>query len=148
MNKLIYCFIFFTGLLGFSQTQDQILQINRSYNASEIQQLKQRYTKQLAINKREVETFAKQNNLPISYKDSLGNLVAMVEIYRGKPIYLTTHTLQAAHSTRTDWLFENQVLNLDLQADSLTIYVWDGGHARISHQDFENEDETSKISIG
>ncbi|GGE19664.1 S8 family serine peptidase [Psychroflexus salis] len=122
--------------------------MNKAYNFSEINDLKIKYEATLAKNRKDVEAFARQNNIPIQYKDSLGNKVLMVEIYKGKPLYLTTSTTQTANSTRTNWLFENQILNLNLQAENLTSYVWDSGHARITHQDFENENATSKISIG
>lgn len=147
-NKFVLMCALLFPFIGISQTEEQINEINKSYNSAEISRLKEDFKRKSIQNQKEVEQYAKENNLPIRYRDSLGNLVLMVEIYKGKPLYQTTNTIQAAHSTRTDWLFENQVLNLNLQGENLTAYVWDSGHPRISHQDFENEDATSKITIG
>ncbi len=132
----------------YAQTQEQIEQINKSYDFSEINSLKIKYEKHLQKNKKQVEAYAKNKNIPVEYRNEKGNRVWLAEIYKGLPIYLTTNTTQASYSTRTNWLFENEILNLNLQAENLTAYVWDSGHARITHQDLQNENLTSKINIG
>jgi len=56
----------------------------------------------------------------------------------GKPIYYRTFNAAAARSTRTNFLHPQGALGLDLTGENLTIYVWDGGTARLSHKEFGN----------
>jgi len=61
----------------------------------------------------------------------------------GRPVYYRTLNAAAAISTRTNLLHGTSGLGLNLTGKDLVAYVWDGGTARITHQEFGN-----RLSIG
>lgn len=61
----------------------------------------------------------------------------------GKPVYYKTLNAAAAQSTRTNFLHPGGGLGLGLTGENLTIFVWDGGTARINHREF-----SGRVSVG
>ena len=62
----------------------------------------------------------------------------------GQPVYYRTFNAAAARSTRTDLLHKvDSGLGLGLSGKDLVAYIWDGGTARTTHQEFGG-----RLSIG
>lgn len=66
------------------------------------------------------------------------------DVINDKPVYISTHNLNAAKGTKTSALQPGGSLNLSLTGNGYTVGVWDSGIAETSHQEFTAE-EVSKI---
>ena len=90
---------------------------------------------------------AKTNNWPtIIEKD--GKYAEIQKVVDGKPIYYTTYNVDAAISTRTNHLNSGGSLGLNLNGQNMTAYVWDGGIARASHQEYDGAGGSNRFSVG
>lgn len=68
-----------------------------------------------------------------------GQVIEIVDIQDGRPIFYATENLNAAISTRTDELWSGGSLGLSLDGSGYDrIGVWDGGKVRTTHQEFNN----------
>ncbi|MEM8890403.1 MAG: S8 family serine peptidase, partial [Bacteroidota bacterium] len=123
----------------FSQTPAQRAKITREYKTTQLTKLKDRLTLERQKAKLEAEALAVQNGWPIRYTFDNGEGVA--ELVRigpnGNPVYFKTFNVDAAVSTRTDHVNSGGSLNLNLDGQGMTAYVWDGGAVRVSHQEFD-----------
>lgn len=85
---------------------------------------------------------------PLSYTFNNGQGFAeLVKIGpNGKPIYFQTDNVDAAVSTRTDHLNSGGSLGLNLDGQSMTAHVWDGGSVRTTHQEFDGPGGTNRVT--
>lgn len=65
----------------------------------------------------------------------------------GSPIYYRTYNVAAARSTRTNHLNIGGSLGLSLDGQNMTANVWDGGHARVSHQEYDGPGGSNRVAI-
>lgn len=65
-----------------------------------------------------------------------GSPMALMTIVNGRPMFYTTHNLDAADSSSTDEVWDNGDAGLDLAGDGVTIGVWDGGAVAKNHSEF------------
>ena len=141
--KQNYALIFLIIFLIFSlrplnaQNQTQIEEIKRKTNLQELQKLETKFRAQQTEQRRRALELAQINNWPTFYlKDgSFFGLIGVTEDNR--PIYYKTNNEDAARSTRTDWLHNGGGLGLDIEGQGMTAYVWDGGVARSTHQEYD-----------
>lgn len=96
-----------------------------------------------------VEQYIKANGLSRRSNKADGGLRELMRILPdGTLLYYETTNADAARSTRTDYLNSGGGLGLSLDGDNLTAHVWDGGHARASHREYDGPGGTNRISIG
>lgn len=78
--------------------------------------------------------YAERNDIPIRIEHPDGTIQELVDIDEdGRPVYRTTHNLNAAISVNAANL---QQPGYDLSGEGVTIGMWDGGTARANHQEF------------
>ncbi|NQY05201.1 MAG: S8 family serine peptidase, partial [Flavobacteriaceae bacterium] len=65
----------------------------------------------------------------------------------GSPIYYTTFNVSAARSTRANHLNIGGSLGLNLDGQNMIAYVWDGGHARVSHQEYDGPGGSNRVTV-
>ncbi len=127
-------------------------ELQRIVNSYDQNKLSALYTESMArdaFNKTEVASYALSNNIPIRYEDENGTLFELQFIADdGTPIYYRTFNVNAAISTRANYLNTSGGLGLDLNGDDLTAHVWDGGLARSTHQEYDGPGGTNRFSIG
>lgn len=130
----------------FSQTEEEKKTITQSYDFIKLSRLKEKFNQTYKDNKTYAIDFAKNNNIPIKYKEN-GNFFELQKIdNQGNPIYYGTFNLAAAKSTRANFLHSGGGLGLNIQGQNMTAFVWDGGAVRTTHQEYMNSG-TSKIVI-
>jgi hypothetical protein len=56
---------------------------------------------------------------------------------KGIPIYYQTYNADTSRSTRTDHLNIGGSTGFNLDGQDMTAHVWDGGHARVTHQEYQ-----------
>lgn len=76
---------------------------------------------------------ASRRGLPVRVERPDGTVQELVAFEEGRPVYFTTHNVNAAISTGARAL---QASPYGLAGSGVTVGVWDGGAARATHQEF------------
>lgn len=133
----------------FGQTVTQKAEITKDYNQQELLQLEQNLQKKSEENKERALQLATANGWPVTFTTSDGSFAELQGVdENNNPLYYVTSNIDAAESTRTDHLHSGGSLGLNLNGDNMTAYVWDGGVARASHQEYDGAGGTNRFSIG
>ena len=91
---------------------------------------------------------AKQNGWPITFTDDNGTFHQLRKVINGKPIYYQTYNVNAAISTRANYLHNGGGLGLDLEGQGMTAHIWDAGVARSTHQEYDGTGGSNRFSLG
>ncbi|WP_264524080.1 S8 family serine peptidase [Flavobacterium sp. N502536] len=129
----------------YAQTQNDITKIRSGSNLSELQSLSVRYQAEADKSKQRVTSLAKANGWKTSFLNKNGTSSELVDVSAdGKtPIYYVTENVNAAKSTRANFLNSGGGLGLNLNGQTMTAYVWDGGATLPTHNEFGG-----RVSIG
>lgn len=136
-----------TGGSFFAQTQRERAKITENYDKQKMAKLSVDIFAREKKDKASAFEFAKKNNIPVSLKLQDGGFAELQKIVNGKPIYYRTFNVAAALSTRTNHLHSGGSLGLSLNGQNMTAYVWDGGHARVTHQEYDGTGGTNRVSV-
>ncbi len=153
--KLTYIFrlFFFSALFVFStnsmaQTKRQTQKIKQENNQSKLNDLQLSLKQKSTSEKNKAVQLAKQNGWPLIIEED-GSYAELQKVTAdGKPIYYTTYNVNAAKSTRADYLNIGGGLGLSLDGQNMTAHVWDGGLARGTHQEYDGAGGNNRFSIG
>lgn len=124
-----------------STLQDRTAQneMLRKTNREELLRISDHLENNWAERKRNVEEFAKKNNIEIRRELPNGKVIQLVDIENGQPLFYTTHNTGAAQTTKANQLWTGGNLGLNLDGSSLPpIGVWDAGAVLSVHQEFIN----------
>ncbi|MFK7768570.1 MAG: S8 family serine peptidase [Mariniblastus sp.] len=137
------------GNFTHAQTKAQVQKITANYDVTKLNNLAKQIRK---VSQDKYETAIKKG-FRVTYevkgiekgeKKTLGYFAKLREVSSdGNPIYYRTLNDAAARSTRTNLLHGSGGLELGLTGKGLTAYVWDGGTARTTHQEFGG-----RLSVG
>lgn len=135
------------SLVSFSQTEDQKQRITSKYNTSLLNQLSSDFGEVFTSQKQSVLDQAKRRNLEISLTLKDGSYAELQRFdEKGTPIYYQTYNADASRSTRTNHLNINGSTGFNLDGQDMTAHVWDGGHARVTHQEYQTSGN-SRVTI-
>ncbi len=144
--KLLF-FIFFIFFKLSSQETSFVKSLYKKYDLKKLTKLSIDYKLKYSTYKSVAINYAKSHNLPIRYIKN-NNLYEIQKIINDTPVYLMTYNLDALNSTRTNTLHSGGSLNLGLDGQNMTAYIWDGGIARGTHQEYQDENGQSRYSVG
>ncbi|MBU2929270.1 S8 family serine peptidase [Winogradskyella psychrotolerans] len=85
-------------------------------------------------------------NTKVTIKDSI-NITHIYDVRDGVVLYRSTYNLEASRATKTSHLQTGGSLGLDLDGDGMTVGVWDGGPADLTHPEFQNSTDTESRVI-
>ncbi|QSB29010.1 S8/S53 family peptidase [Flavobacterium sp. CLA17] len=137
--KKLYKIIFLCVCgITYSQTQNDIETIRSNSNLSELESLSLKYKAQAERNKALALSLAKTNGWSVAFINKDGTVSELMGVSPdGKsPIYFTPDNVNAAKSTRANFLNSGGGLGLNLNGQSMTAYVWDGGATLPTHNEF------------
>lgn len=144
----LFTVLFCSMLTTFGQTKSQRTQITKEYNTKEIKKLSSSFLEKQKTNKKAAITFAKANNIPVSVTLNDGGFAELQKVNAdGSLLYYRTFNVAAARSTRTNYLNTGGGLGLSVDGQNMTAYVWDGGHARVTHQEYDGVGGTNRVSV-
>jgi hypothetical protein len=136
----LYKIIFFCSCgISYSQTPDDIAKIQSYTNVSKLQSLSIQYKTKAEQNKQKALDLAKINGWKTSFLNENGTSSQLMSVTpNGKhPIYIGPDNVNAAKSTRTNFLNTGGSLGLNLDGQNMTAYVWDVGAVLPTHVEFE-----------
>jgi hypothetical protein len=143
---LMFSFAIFISSISFSQTEDQKQRITSKYNTSLLNQLSSDFDDVFKAQKQSVLDQAKLRNLEISLTLKDGSYAELQRFdEKGTPIYYQTYNADASRSTRTDHLNIGGSTGFNLDGQDMTAHVWDGGHARVTHQEYQTSGSSRVI---
>jgi subtilisin family serine protease len=131
--KRIFLSILFVLTTFFAFSQELI-------SADESVQTRKRAIRQFLpdAEKKYAEEYARRNDIPVRLTYPSGRIIEIRRISEfGQPVYYTTHNLNAAKTTSTNKVWNGGGLGLDLDGSGIVVGVWDGGHVRKTHNEFE-----------
>ena len=131
-----------------AQTSSERQVIQSKSNVSELLTLSQTYSEEYQVKKQEAARRAQMQNIPMRLTLDDGGVAELQRFAEdGSPIYYRTFNVAAARSTRTNHLNIGGSLGLNLDGQNMTANVWDGGHARVSHQEYDGAGGTNRVTI-
>ena len=147
-KRILLCSFLLTAGVAFSQTEAQKQEITSRYNQEELDALQKRLVAKNQHQKQETNNLATQRGLQKRVVLADGGVAELQYIADdGSPIYYRTFNINAAKSTRADYLNSGGGLGLSIDGQNMTAYVWDGGHARVSHQEYDGAGGSNRVSI-
>lgn len=138
MKNLYKIALFCVCGMTYSQTQNDIEIIKSNTNLSELESLSVRYKSEADKNKERAISLARANGWSLTFINKDGTQSELVDVSPdGKfPVYFSPENVDAAKSTRTNYLNSGGGLGLNLNGQSMTAYVWDGGATLPTHNEF------------
>lgn len=131
-----------------AQTQAELQAIQGNTNISLLNQLSEEFSQKYYSEKQEAIQLAQSQNIPVRLTLDDGGVAELQRFSSdGSPLYYRTFNVAAARSTRTNHLNIGGSLGLNLDGQNMTAYVWDGGHARASHQEYDGAGGTNRVTI-
>ena len=147
-KRILLCSFLLTAGVAFSQTEAQKQEIISRYNQEELDALQKRLVAKNQHQKQETNNLATQRGLQKRVVLADGGVAELQYIADdGSPIYYRTFNVNAAKSTRADYLNSGGGLGLSIDGQNMTAYVWDGGHARVSHQEYDGAGGSNRVSV-
>jgi len=143
-------FLLSTGI--FSQTEKAKSEIRSKSNTSRLSQLQVQNTEKATLQKKEAIQSAQRNGWQVKTTNTDGSFSELQRVVKHSdgieyPIYNTTFNVSAARSTRTNHLNSGGSLGLNLDGQNMTAHVWDGGHARASHREYDGAGGNNRVTI-
>lgn len=132
-----YYLLLLIASFGFSQTKEQRQAIIKNTDTEALNQLTAQFDAEHLERKIRIDAYLiKHPEKTRTFKE--GNVEK--EIYdvlpNGDVQYYSTTNFNAARTARADKLYNGGALGLNIQGQDMYAYVWDGGAARVTHQEF------------
>ena len=132
----------------FAQTPAETKKITSRYNVPALQQLETTLIAEALAKRQQAASFAQQKNIQQRIVMPNGAIAELQYIAEdGSPIYYQTFNVNAAISTRANYLNSGGGLGLNIDGQNMTAYVWDGGHARVSHQEYDGAGGSNRVTV-
>ncbi len=147
-------FVFFFSFLVvspnyiFSQTKEQREKVVKKTNVDGLKKINIKHQEKFKEKKEVALSLAKEKGWIIR-EERDGNLIELMKVSKdGTPIYYTTFNKNAAIATRANTLHNGGLLGLNLEGQGMTAHVWDGGLARVTHNEYDGAGGTDRFSVG
>ncbi|PTX64211.1 putative secreted protein (Por secretion system target) [Kordia periserrulae] len=145
----LLAFGMFFAQTSFGQTDAEKQKIVSQYDLQTLGTLENKFSTEQQQEKQRAIELARQNGWEIRTTLPDGTLIELQKVTAdGQPVYYRTFNVDAARSTRTDHLNSGGSLGLNLMGQNMTAYVWDGGVARATHQEYDGPGGTNRFSTG
>ncbi len=135
MKKYIFIILLILSNIGFSQTLKERQKITSNYNKQYLLKLADEFSTNFKIEKQKAIEAAKKNGWKIKGVDKNGNAYELMRLDEtGKPVYYQITNYFASKTIRTNEVYNNGSLGLNLQGQNMIVGIWDGGPIRLTHQ--------------
>lgn len=136
MKWLLIFFVFFQ--VSFSQTREEIDLLISGYNKSEIFELNNKLNESNLIRQNRIQKFINGNmTVKRVFFDIDNTKFKIFDIIDGKVVYISTDNINAAKSTRANFLNSGGALGLNLNGENMNVATWDGGPTLNNHIEFQ-----------
>lgn len=113
-----------------------------------VYQLEAVYSELDRVQKIDAESYALLRNIPTKIYHDDGSFSELMRLSdKGLPVYYKIDNVDAAVSSRANFLNTGGGLGLNLDGDGMIVHVWDGGPTRPTHQEFDGAGGNNRVSI-
>jgi len=134
---LLLVIVLFSSICTFAQTPAEVREIVSNYDLQKIKEKEEYYRNKQRSDKSRAEAVARINNWPIIIENPDGSKSELMKLTPdGYPMYYQTDNINAARTTRTNFLHSGGAMGLNLNGQGMTLRVWDGGTVRATHNAF------------
>lgn len=148
MTKIVLSVLLLSYSVVFSQTKEEQELITSRYDLQKLNQLESSFSSKELQDKQSVILFAQQRGIETIITLEDGGYAELQRIDPdGSLIYYRTLNVDAARSTRTNHLNSGGSLGLNLMGQNMIAHVWDGGHARASHQEYHGAGGNNRYTV-
>ncbi|MGK0380009.1 MAG: surface protein, partial [Patiriisocius sp.] len=149
MYKKILFILLVTSLSIGAQNPKERQSIIKNYDLSKLNNLKEKSSKEFYQQKDRAILLAKKQGWKLKFTDAKGSYHELMGVTKeGNPIYYKTLNVDAAKSTRTNFLHNSGGLGLNIEGQGMTAHVWDAGLALASHQEYDGAGGENRFSTG
>jgi subtilisin-like proprotein convertase family protein len=149
MKPYLFLIFFIFGLIGNAQNAQQAQEIIKEYDLNAIKQLQNKIKTLEDKDKAFAIETANKNGWPIRTVLENGGVEELIKIGpKGFPIYRRTDNVDAAVSTRTNFINSGGNLGLNIDGQGMVARVWDGGTVRRTHNGFGSRVQTVDDASG
>jgi trimeric autotransporter adhesin len=132
----------------FAQTREQQNLLTERYDKALLQQMQKEFETREINEKKIALDFAKANNIPVQVELEDGGFAELQRIAPdGSLIFYRTFNVAASRSTRTNHLNIGGSTGFNLDGQNMIAYVWDAGHARVTHQEYDGPGGTDRVTV-
>ena len=147
--KIISFILLLISYPVFSQNPQDIPLIIKEYDLIELKRIEEASSKKFYLEKNKARLLANKRGWKLKYTDSKGSKYELMRVSKdGAPIYYKTFNVDAAASTRANFLHQEGGLGLNIEGQDMTVHVWDQGLARATHQEYDGEGGEDRFSSG
>ena len=127
---------------------NSIRTIVESYDQAKLQAIQAEWSAKAQADKQDAIAYAMVRNIPVKKYNDDGTFDELMRITDdGRPVYYTLHNVNAAISTRANFLNTGGGLGLTVDGDNMLAGVWDGGPTRPTHQEFDGPGGSNRVTI-
>jgi subtilisin-like proprotein convertase family protein len=147
--KQIFIVLLFIAFAMFGQNSQERQRTTKDYDLSKLNNLKEKYSKEFYKQKNKALLLAAKKGWKLKFTDAKGAYHELMGVTNeGNPIYYKTLNVDAAISTRANFLHNNGGLGLNIEGQEMTAYVWDAGLANETHQEYDGDGGENRFSTG
>ena len=130
------------------KVKDAFAKARKNIDFEGLRKLGQEAAETYAREKQHAIAYAKEHGLAVKMTNQDGSYAELQRVLDdGTPIYYTTFNVDAAESTRADYLNTGGGLGLNVNGNGYLAHVWDGGHARETHQEYDGPGGNNRVDI-
>ena len=145
---IFWCLVLLSFSIVNAQTQAERQQITSEYDKNKIEQLAEEFAKATEIEKQKAIEIATKKGWPVIVTNPDGSQDELMGVTKdGYALYYTINNVDAAVSTRANFLHTGGGIGLSLDGQNMTAYVWDGGPTRPTHQEFDGPGGNNRVTI-
>jgi serine protease AprX len=138
MKKTLILILFCVTFFGFSQSVKERQEIVNASNLDGLNSLKSRFYNDFIKKQERINKYLLENpNVKRRIIDGF-SVKEISDVIGTEVIYKETSNEGMAITSRANKLYSGGGLGLNIQGQNMTAYVWDGGSARLSHNEFNN----------
>ncbi|MGB1216496.1 MAG: hypothetical protein ACPG5P_01395 [Saprospiraceae bacterium] len=139
MKNLLFLGAFLLAFsFSYGQTVEQRQMMLKASPNSDIGKFAKDAKEKYEAKRKEIEEYARKNNIPIRTKDKEGRIIYL-KGFRGAgkvPVYIIEYNTISAQSISTDEVHSGGSLGLSLDGAGFRIAEWDGGDVLTTHENF------------
>ena len=140
MKKLPILILLFITVFSFSQTEKEKQEIINTYDLNNISELLKTLEVKNIKNEEDISNYLRLNPDAKRVINDNGKISEIKYIINNNPIYVTTHNVNSAIATRTNFLHNGGGLGLNIEGQNMHVATWDGGPTLVTHVEFQNDD--------
>lgn len=136
MKKTYTFFLLISFSFLFSQTKEQLREVIKNTNVTELNKLRDEFNLEHAIRQARINEYLTRNPEVQKRTEENGVVKEIYDVLDNEVWYYSTSNRLSAQTARANRLYSGGTLDLNVQGQGMSACVWDAGAAKNTHQEF------------